>query len=279
MDMREQNTTAFAPLPWPHTADKAILRIVAAGSGNPARSASLARFLAAAFLFLALLLLLIGLAKQHEAALAGAGGLLLAGLSLLAIGRFNVRPVVLLNREKKEILLSRRRLGRLQFHAVPVDRIELSVEQHASFCRLHIVPRHENGANEGRGRSTQDKQWRSGMTLACRANGEHLPALLRDWLDYGLALDVDDSGDAEEYAAALDGMRLPPEVEAWARPGSPGKWSSENTEAEGTANRPASRSGSGPALNSEPHEAPARRPEIHRAGDLRDATLGRDKRG
>ena len=73
MDMREQNTTAFAPLPWPHTADKATLRIVAAGSGNPARSASLARFLAAAFLFLALLLLLIGLAKQHEAALAGAG--------------------------------------------------------------------------------------------------------------------------------------------------------------------------------------------------------------
>ena len=33
MDMREQNTTAFAPLPWPHTADKATLRIVAAGSG------------------------------------------------------------------------------------------------------------------------------------------------------------------------------------------------------------------------------------------------------
>lgn len=76
------------------------------------------------------------------------------------------------------------------------------------------------------------------MTLACRANGEHLTALLRDWLDYGLALDVDDSGDAEEYAAALDGMRLPPKVEAWARPGSPGKWSSENAEAEGTANRP-----------------------------------------
>lgn len=112
---------------------------------NPARSASLARFLAAAFLSLALLLLLIGLAKRHEAALAGVGGLLLAGLSLLAVGRFSVRPVVLLNREKKEILLSRRRLGRLQFHAVPMDRIELSVEQHASFCRLHIVPRHENG--------------------------------------------------------------------------------------------------------------------------------------
>lgn len=277
MDMREQNTTAFAPLPWPHTADKATLRIVAAGSGNPARSASLARFLAAAFLSLALLLLLIGLAKRHEAALAGAGGLLLAGLSLLAVGRFSVRPVVLLNREKKEILLSRRRLGRLQFHAVPVDRTELSVEQHASFCRLHIVPRHENGANEGRGRSTQDKQWRSGMTLACRANGEHLPALLRDWLDYGLALDVDDSGDAEEYAAALHGMRLPPEVEAWARPGSTGKWRSENAETEGSANRPASRSGR--AFKSEPDEAPARRPEIHRAGDLRDATRGRDKHG
>ncbi len=274
MSMQEQNSTNSAPLPWPYTADKATLRI-AAGSGNSARSASLARFLAAAFLSLALLLLLVGLAKRHDAALAGAGGLLLAGLSLLAVGRFSARPVVLLNREKKEILLSRRQLGRLQFHAVPVDQIDLSVEQHASFCRLHIIPRHANSTKEGR--NTQDKQWQTGMTLTCRADGEHIPALLRDWLNYGPAPNDEHSGNAEEYAAALHGKPLPPEVEAWARPGSTEKWCAKNAEEARTANRPAA--SPAPSSQAKDGAAPARRPEIRRAGDLRDATHGRDKRG
>lgn len=272
VNTREQNTT----LPWLYTADKTTLRIVAAGSGNPARSATLARFLAVAFLSLALLFLLAGLSKGHDAALVGSGGLLLAGLSLLAVGRFNVPPVIWLNREKKEILLSRRRLGRLHFHAVPVDRIEMSVEQHGSFCRLHIAPRHEDGIHEGRGRSAQDNQWRSGMTLPCSANGQHIPDLLRDWLHYGSALSDADPGDKEEYTAALQGVKFPPEVEAWARPASAAKWHTETTATEKIIRRDAPRFD--PALEHESDTAPPQRQKIRKAGDLRDATRGRDKR-
>lgn len=276
MNTREQNTTAFASLPWPHTADKTTLRIVASCSGNSARSASLARFLSISFLSLAVLLLLVGLSKRHEASLVGAGGLLLAGLSLLAVGRFNASPVLLLNREKKEVLLSRRRLGRLQFYSVPVDRIEMSVEQHAAFCRLHITPRRENGAGQEGGGSAQDKQWRSGMTLTCGANGEHVPDLLRNWLNYDAVLNTGEHGNDGEYTAALHGLRLPPQVEAWARPASAGQWREKNAETEKNPDRRAFHFGSASA--SEAAETLTRHPEIHRARDLRDATRGRDKR-
>ena len=255
-------------------ADKTTLRIVAAASGNPARSASLARFLAMSFLSLAALLLLVGLSKRHEAALVGAAGFLLAGLSLLVAGRFNASPVLLLNREKKEIMLSRRRLGRLQFHSLPVNRIEMSVEQHASFCRLHIAPRREHGGSEDRCDSARDKQWRSGMTLTCGGNGAHIPDLLLNWLNYGAALNDGEREDAGEYTAALHGARLPPPVEDWAQPASAPKWRAEYAETGKAPGRRVLSSASG----SEAAEALLRRPEIRRAGDLRDAVRGRDKR-
>ncbi|MBS6830898.1 MAG: hypothetical protein KH208_13740 [Desulfovibrio sp.] len=269
-------------LPWPSVADTATLRIVAAGS---ARSASLARFLAAAFLALALLLLLVGLSKRHHAALAGAGGFLLAAASCFAASR-PARPVLLLNREKGEILLSRRWLGRLKFRVFPADQIDLRAERNGSFCRLRIVPRLGNGAG-GRplvnGSShpldVSDKAWQAGMLLTCRADAGPISDLLRAWLRHGSA---PESGDTEEYTAALNGRELPPEVEAWARPASyrgrsnsaaPGRNMDETPDEEGSPG-PAARHQAAKAVN----PSTPRRPEIRRAGELRDTTRGRDKR-
>lgn len=181
MDEQTQNM-ADRELPWPSMADKATLRIVAAGSS---RSAGLARFLAASFLALALLFLLVGLSKRHHAALAGAGGFLLAAASCFAASR-PARPVLLLNREKGEILLSRRWLGRLKFRAFPADQIDLRAERNGSFCRLRIVPRLGNSAG---GRSlvngsshpldVSDKAWQAGMLLTCRADAGPISDMLR----------------------------------------------------------------------------------------------------
>lgn len=269
-------------LPWPSVADKATLRIVAAGSG---RSASLARFLSATFLALALLLLLVGLSKRHHAALAGAGGFLLAAASCFAASRL-AHPVLLLNREKGEILLSRRWLGRLKFRAFPADQIDLRAEQKDSFCRLRIVPRLGNGAG---GRSlvngsshlpdVSDKAWQAGMLLTCRADAGPISDLLRAWLRHGYDPEF---GDAEEYTAALNGRELPPEVEAWARPASfrgssryaaPAR-NRDETPDDGDSSDPAARHQAAEAVNRSTH----RRPEIRRAGELRDTTRGRDKR-
>ena len=263
-------------------ADKATLRIVAAGSS---RSAGLARFLAAAFLALALLFLLVGLSKRHHAVLAGAGGFLLAAASCFAASR-PARPVLLLNREKGEILLSRRWLGRLKFRAFPEDQIDLRAERNGSFSRLRIVPRLGNGTG---GRSlvngsshpldVSDKAWQAGMLLTCRADAGPISDMLRAWLRHGSA---PESGDAEEYTAALNGRELPPEVEAWARPasfrGSPSyaapARNKDETSDDGDSPGPAARRQAAEAVN---RPAP-RRPEIRRAGELRDTTCGRDKR-
>lgn len=281
MDEQTQNM-ADRELPWPSMADKATLRIVAAGSS---RSAGLARFLAASFLALALLFLLVGLSKRHHAALAGAGGFLLAAASCFAASR-PARPVLLLNRKKGEILLSRRWLGRLKFRAFPADQIDLRAERNGSFCRLRIVPRLGNSAG---GRSlvngsshpldVSDKAWQAGMLLTCRADAGPISDMLRAWLRHGSA---PESGDAEEYTAALNGRELPPEVEAWARPasfrGSPSyvapARNKDETLDDGDSPGPAARRQAAEAVN---RPAP-RQPEIRRAGELRDTTCGRDKR-
>ncbi len=281
MDEQTQNM-ADRELPWPSMADKATLRIVAAGSS---RSAGLARFLAASFLALALLFLLVGLSKRHHAALAGAGGFLLAAASCFAASR-PARPVLLLNREKGEILLSRRWLGRLKFRAFPADQIDLRAERNGSFCRLRIVPRLGNSAG---GRSlvngsshpldVSDKAWQAGMLLTCRADAGPISDMLRAWLRHGSA---PESGDAEEYTAALNDRELPPEVEAWARPasfrGSPSDVAparnKDETSDDGDSPGPAARRQAAEAVN---RPAP-RQPEIRRAGELRDTTCGRDKR-
>ena len=193
---------------------------------------------------------------------------------------------MLLNREKGEILLSRRWLGRLKFRAFPEDQIDLRAERNGSFSRLRIVPRLGNGAG---GRSlvngsshpldVSDKAWQAGMLLTCHADAGPISDILRAWLRHGSA---PESGDAEEYTAALNGRELPPEVEAWARPasfrGSPSyaapARNKDETSDDGDSPGPAARRQAAEAVN---RPAP-RRPEIRRAGELRDTTCGRDKR-
>ena len=117
------------------------------------------------------------------------------------------------------------------------------------------------------------------MLLTCRADAGPISDMLRAWLRHGSA---PESGDAEEYTAALNGRELPPEVEAWARPasfrGSPSDVAparnKDETSDDGDSPGPAARRQAAEAIN---RPAP-RQPEIRRAGELRDTTCGCDKR-
>lgn len=241
------------------------------GSAPGSRSQSLGHFLGAAFLGFGLLLLLAGVQQSLPPALAGGGACIFAGLALLAVVRKGRAPLLILDGERGEAMLCRRRLGSRAFRLFPLATLEITASPDGRAVVIRPQGNGETGREiPGLPSRISDSEWRKGMTLPTSAGeGAWAAAGLDRWR--GLATageppELADACDAGEFAALL-GKALPrPLLEGISgmndRDLSPEPDATRLEEARERQLR-------APAP---PH------PEIRRAPDLRDARGHRDKR-
>lgn len=256
-------------LPWPALGEGRRLLVLACASGGHGQS--LGRFLGAAFLGFGLLLLLVGTQQGLPPALAGGGGCIFAGLALLAVVRKGRAPLLILDGERGEAVLCRRRLGSRAFRLFPLTNLEIIAAEDGR--TVHVRPAGNDDAGReipGLPSRISDREWRLGMLLPAPA-GEAAEAAagLDRWrrlASVGEPPALVDACDAAEFAALM-GKDLP------------------------SALLRALSGESGPDFSPEPdwddleemrerplREPSAPHPEIRRAPDLRDARGNRDKR-
>lgn len=256
-------------LPWPTLCEGRQIQVLASAPGG--RGQSLGRFLGAAFLGFGLLLLLVGTQQSLPPALAGGGACIIAGVALLAVVRRGRAPLLILDGERGQAVLCRRRLGCRAFRLFLLTNLEITVA--ADGRAVHVRPTENGDAGReipGLASRISDREWRQGMLLPVPA-GEAAEAadVLDGWrrlAAVGEPPELTDACDAAEFTALL-GKGLPCAL---------------LQELSGE---------SGPAFSPEPDvddmEEPRARPlrapsaphpEIRRAPDLRDARGNRDKR-
>lgn len=263
-------------LPWPCTGEGRKLLVLGLAPGG--RSQSLGRFLGAAFTGFGLLLLLVGTQQSLPPALAGGGACIFAGLALLAVVRTGRAPLLILDGERGEAALCRRRLGSRAFRLFPLDSLGITASPDGREVRIR--PGDDGPAGReipGLPSRISDKEWRQGMTLPTPdGNAGAAAAELERWRHLarlGEPPEIADACDAAEFTALL-GKALPAALllgldgeSADLPPG--GKEEDEaggkEEDEAGAPQRPFPR----PVT---PH------PEIRRAPDLRSTTGNRDKR-
>lgn len=256
-------------LPWPSLAEGRRLLVLGCPPGG--RGQSLGRFLGAAFLGFGLLLLLVGTQQSLPPALAGGGACIFAGLALLAVVRRGRAPLLILDVERGEAILCRRRLGSRAFRLFSLTNLEIAAA--AGGGAVHLRPAGNGDAGReipGLPSRISDREWRQGMLLPTPA-GEAAEAAagLERWrhlASVGEAPALADACDATEFAALL-GKAVPSallqELSGESGPDfSPGPDLDDMEEMRGRPLR----------APSAPH------PEIHRAPDLRASRGNRDKR-
>lgn len=261
--------------PWPCMADGRRLFLLASAPGG--RGQSLGRFLGAAFLAMGLLLLLIGTQKGLPPALAGGGACILSGFALLGAVRTGRAPLLVLDGERGEAALCRRRFGRRAFRLFPLDALEMVPASDGK--AVLIRPRETSGPGReipALSSHIPDGQWLQGMRLPTPdADAVEAASALGQWQRLareGRPPLVADACDSAEFAALL-GKRLPPALlrtlsDADTGFSGPPEAAERGTDEDENGGR------------RRPLRTPtASRPEIRRAPDLRDATSGRDKRG
>lgn len=268
----ESPATAQAPrlwLPWPCMSEGR--RLLVLGSAPGGRGRSLGRFLGATFLGFGLLLLLVGTQKDLPPALAGGGACILAGLALLAVTRRGRAPLLILDGERGEAILSRRRLGSRAFRLFPLANLEITAA--ADGAAVVIRPRGDGETGReipGLPSRISDREWRQGMTLPASADeAAEAAAGLERWRRLppaGEPPGLADACDAAEFAALL-GKGLPPAL----LQGISGE-SRLGLSPEPDTDYPDEMSGRPLRAPAPPH------PEIRRAPDLRDSRGNRDKR-
>lgn len=241
------------------------------GRAQGGRSQSLGRFLGAAFVGFGLLLLLVGVQQDLPPALAGGGACVFAGLTLLAAVRTGRAPLAILDGERGEAVLCRRRLGGRAFRVFPLTGLEITAAPEDGRVRIRPAETGQAGREiPGLPSRIADREWRQGMTFSTPADeAQEAAAELGRWLRLareGRSTEVEDACNAAEFAALL-GQPLPPAL----RGGGPGGR---------TRVFPDGRDEAG--LDEEgvrPLRAPTpEHPGIRRAPDLRTSTSNRDKR-
>lgn len=256
-------------LPWPCMPEGR--RLLVLGSAPGARSRSLGRFLGAAFLGFGLLLLLVGVQQSLPPALVGGGGCIFAGLALLAAVRPARAPLAILDAERGEAVLCRRRLGGRAFRLFPLNSLEIASAPDGRAVRIRPVTVGEAGRDiPGLPSRISDKEWRQGMMLPT-PGGDAVVAVaaLERWQRLaraGKPTEITDACDAAEFMAIL-GRRPPAPLLQWL--------SGESD----TLLPPRPDAESRPEMIGRPDREPVQpHPEIRRAPDLRDARGNRDKR-
>lgn len=256
-------------LPWPSLGEGRRLLVLGCAPGG--RGQSLGRFLGAAFLGFGLLLLLVGTQQGLPPALAGGGACIFAGLALLAVVRKGRAPLLILDGERGEAILCRRRLGRRAFRLFSSANLEIIAA--ADGRTVHVRPAGNGDAGReipGLASRISDREWRQGMLLPVPAGeAPEAAAGLDRWrrlASVGEPPALVDACDAAEFAALM-GKAVPSALLRELSGESGTDFSSE------------------PDLDDleEMRERPLRapsvsHPEIRRAPDLRDARGNRDKR-
>ena len=256
-------------LPWPALCEGR--RLLVLGSPPGGRGQSLGRFLGAAFLGFGLLLLLVGTQQSLPPALAGGGACIFAGLALLAVVRRGRSPLLILDGERGEAVLCRRRLGSRAFRFFSLTNLEITAAADGRGTLLRPTGNDDAGREvPGLPSRISDREWRQGMVLPASAgDAAEAAAGLERWRRLALAGEppaLADACDAAEFAALL-GKGLPfALLQGLSGAGGPAfSGEPDSDSVEDTRDRPL-------RAPSAPH------PEIRRAPDLRDARGNRDKR-
>lgn len=256
-------------LPWPSLCEGRRLLVLGCLPGG--RGQSLGRFLGAAFLGFGLLLLLVGTQQALPPALAGGGACIFAGLALLAVVRKGRAPLLILDGERGEAVLCRRRLGSRAYRLFPLTNLEIAATADGRTVHVHPAGNGDAGREiPGLSSRISDRAWRLGMLLPTPA-GEAAEAAagLERWrhlASVGEPPEVADACDAADFAALL-GKGLPSallqELSDESAPDFSPNPDSDDLE----------------ELRGRPLRAPSvSHPEIRRAPDLRDSRGNRDKR-
>ena len=246
-------------------------RLLVLGSAPGGRGQGLGRFLGATFLGFGLLLLLVGTQQGLPPALAGGGACIFAGLALLASVRKGRAPLLILDGERGEAVLCRRRLGSRAFRLFSLANLEITAV--ADGRAVLIRPAESDDAGReipAQPSRISDREWRQGMLLPSPAGeaAEAAAELVR-WRRLARAGEpprLEDACAAREFAALL-GKGLPPALLQYLSgdgdtplPAGPGADDADETDRR-------------------PLRAPsAQHPVVRRAPDLRDTHGNRDKR-